>query len=498
MQTPLSQSYTSADLAGGNSSLPGIALAPRRSRERVSLIAALALADALCVASAFALAYVLRFKINIGAFYDPPNSPLLFYSTLVFWLVPLVLATFAAYRLYALDQLFDGFDEYVRVLSAGTLSIIVVIFVSFLFDDRLIISRAWMLISWILLLTIVAAGRFVMRRMIYRIRRTGYLTKRVIVLGSGAQTDELARHLHGTASSGLQVAGVFAPQAIWDVKDDEQAESRLRRLLATTRAEGIVVSAASVSQETLARIVRELAELPTELHLVPGMYEILTTGVQVREVRGLPLVTMNKVRITGTDQFLKQTLDYTIATLVLLLLAPLLIGVALAVRITSPGPILHRRRVVGQCGRRFAALKFRTMYVDGDAILAGHPELLEQLEREGKLKRDPRITPIGHWLRRWSIDEFPQLFNVLRGQMSLVGPRMISEAELDHFGRWRENLSTVKPGLTGLWQVSGRSNLGYEDRVRLDMHYIRSYSIWADIEILARTIPAVLDGDGAY
>jgi lipopolysaccharide/colanic/teichoic acid biosynthesis glycosyltransferase len=138
------------------------------------------------------------------------------------------------------------------------------------------------------------------------------------------------------------------------------------------------------------------------------------------------------------------------------------------------------------------------MYVNGAAILAEHPELQEALAKHGKLVEDPRVTPIGGWLRRWSIDELPQLLNVLRGQMSLVGPRMITADELDHFGHWRDNLLTVKPGLTGLWQVSGRSRLGYDERVRLDMYYIRSYTIWQDLEILLRTIPAVLRGVGAY
>lgn len=498
MQTPFGKLVASGEISSSDATWDVGRIAAKRVRERAALITALALIDALCVAAALALAYLLRFKTSIGAFYFPPDSPLRFYSTLVFYLVPLVLATFAIYRLYALDRLFDGFDEYVRVLSATTLSIIVVIFVSFLFDDRLVISRAWMLISWALILATVATGRFVMRRVVYRLRRAGHLTKRVLLCG-GADAVDLAHHLRSAAAGGLQVVGLFTPQALWDDGRDgsEGASQRLRQLIAGSGAETLIVSAASVPQATLSWIVRELADLPTEFQIVPGMYEILTTGVQVREVRGLPLVTMNKVRIIGYDRLMKQALDYTVAAFVLVALSPVLLGIALAVRLTSPGPVLHRRRVVGQCGRRFNALKFRTMYVDGDAILARYPELAAKLAREGKLLDDPRITPLGKWLRRWSLDEFPQLLNVLGGQMSLVGPRMISEAELDHFGHWRENLSTVKPGLTGLWQVSGRSNLGYEDRVRLDMHYIRSYSIWSDIEILMRTIPAVLVGTGA-
>lgn len=496
MQPPLEQSLIMVERSGAAT----VRVATNRALGRTLLLSLLITADAASVAGAFALAYALRFKTSIGAFYVPPDSPLSFYSTLVFWLVPMVVATFAVYRLYALDRLFNGFDEYVRVLSATTLAMIVVVLVSFLFDDRLIISRAWMLISWALILAAMSINRFLVRRLVYRLRHAGHLIQRVIVLGGERDAWVLARHLHAAATDGLQVAGVYNPQSLWDGEAmPGESSTRLRQLVEATGAEAIIVSAASVPQESLSRVVREIANLPTELHIVPGMYEILTTGVQVRDISGLPLVTMNKVRITGYDRLMKQALDLAIATVALLVLSPVLLAIAIAVRLTSTGPILHRRRVVGQCGSRFYALKFRTMRHGGDAWLrTNHPDLAAILTSEGKLKDDPRITGIGRWLRRWSLDELPQLFNVLRGQMSLVGPRMISEAELEHFGNWRENLSTVKPGLTGLWQVSGRSNLGYEDRVRLDMHYIRSYSIWSDIEILARTLPAVLAGEGAY
>lgn len=489
MQSPLSQHLGTENVALSVGTRVRSALG-RRARDRTALTIALALGDALAVCAAFTLAYLLRFKTAVGAFYVPPNSPLLFYSSLVFWLVPLILITFAAYRLYHLDELFDGVEEYTRIVSATTLSIILVILVSFFFDDRLIISRAWLILSWALLMLCVGVGRFLMRRVVYALRRAGRLGRRVLLVG-GQDAVDLGGQLHTSSAGGFHVARVVDPRTLGNT-------GRLSQLLAETRSEAVVISAASVPQEILSTIVRELSTLPTDLHIVPGMYDVLTTGVQVRTLRGLPLVTMNKVRITGVELLVKQLVDYAVAALALLVLAPLLLGIALAIRLTSPGPIFHRRRVVGQCGRRFNALKFRTMYVDGDAILARRPELAECLAREGKLVEDPRVTPIGRRLRRWSLDEVPQLFNVLWGQMSLVGPRMISEGELAHFGSWRENLTTVKPGLTGLWQVSGRSNLGYEDRVRLDMHYIRTYSIWSDLEILARTVPAVIAGVGAY
>jgi lipopolysaccharide/colanic/teichoic acid biosynthesis glycosyltransferase len=154
--------------------------------------------------------------------------------------------------------------------------------------------------------------------------------------------------------------------------------------------------------------------------------------------------------------------------------------------------------VLGQGGKEFDALKFRTMYVNGEEILAKHPELKAELARNQKLKNDPRITRVGNFLRKYSIDEIPQLINVLAGQMSIVGPRMISPEEMEKYGKWRWNLLTVKPGITGLWQISGRSDVSYAERVRLDMYYIRNYTMWADLRIIWRTIPVVLGGKGAY
>jgi lipopolysaccharide/colanic/teichoic acid biosynthesis glycosyltransferase len=147
---------------------------------------------------------------------------------------------------------------------------------------------------------------------------------------------------------------------------------------------------------------------------------------------------------------------------------------------------------------QFDALKFRTMRIDGAAILAANPELMDELATTHKIRGDPRITRVGWVLRKYSLDELPQLFNVLKGEMSLVGPRMISPPELSAYGQWAVNLLTVRPGLTGLWQVSGRSDVPYEERVRLDMFYIRNYSIWLDLQLIFRTLPVVLSGKGAY
>ncbi len=199
-----------------------------------------------------------------------------------------------------------------------------------------------------------------------------------------------------------------------------------------------------------------------------------------------------------TQRFLKAILDYLVVFPALLLIWPLLLGLAIAVRLDSPGPVIYRRRVLGKNGRVFHAFKFRTMYINGDEIIAQYPKLKMELEREYKLKCDPRVTPVGKMLRKFSLDELPQLFNILLQDMSIVGPRIITPEEITQYGENGEELMTVMPGLTGLWQASGRSNTGYDKRVTLDMQYIRTWSIWLDIKILFKTIPAVLKGDGAY
>jgi exopolysaccharide biosynthesis polyprenyl glycosylphosphotransferase len=369
--------------------------------------------------------------------------------------------------------------------------------VSFFFDGDLVISRGWVVASWLALILFVAIGRFLARRIIYRLRARGFAARRIAIIAGEGDAEQLRERFLESPQSGFNVASVIAPQVIAPDTPATEDELSLQDYIVRDDIEEIVVSSASVSQLVLERVVRELAQLPTVLHIVPGMYEIQTTGVNAHEIRGLPLVTLNKVRITGVDFVMKRILDYGVAGMTLLVLSPLIVLLTVLVKTTSPGPVFHRRRVLGERGRPFDALKFRTMYVDGDAILARNPELLERLEEHGKLEDDPRITPVGRWLRRWSLDELPQLLNVIIGQMSLVGPRMITPEELRRFGHWRDNLITVKPGLTGLWQVSGRSNLEYSDRVRLDMYYIRTYSIWQDLEILFRTVPAVLRGVGA-
>jgi lipopolysaccharide/colanic/teichoic acid biosynthesis glycosyltransferase len=193
----------------------------------------------------------------------------------------------------------------------------------------------------------------------------------------------------------------------------------------------------------------------------------------------------------------KRLIDLIGASVALVLLSPVLIAAALAVKLYDGGPAVYRRRCVG-CDGDFDALKLRSMRVDADRYLEQHPELLAEFQRNYKLNNDPRVTPVGAFLRKTSIDELPQLFNVLRGEMSLVGPRMITRPELDKYGDKRDALLTVKPGMTGYWQVAGRQEVEYGDRVEMDMYYIRHWSLGLDLQILFKTPWKVLKREGAH
>jgi exopolysaccharide biosynthesis polyprenyl glycosylphosphotransferase len=273
----------------------------------------------------------------------------------------------------------------------------------------------------------------------------------------------------------------------------------IREIVQRHGVEDLIVAITALDRDELLRLYEEVDPLPVHLRLSSGLYELLTTRVAVRTLGTVPLMSLQKNRLHRGEVIVKTALESTLAVVGLALLFPVLLAIAVWIRVDSPGSVFYRRRVLGACGKQFDAFKFRTMHVNGDELLKERPEAADELRLNHKLKDDPRITRAGRWLRKYSLDEAPQLLNVLLGQMSLVGPRMITPDEGEKYGRQRMNLLSVKPGITGLWQVSGRSDLSYEERVRIDMYYVRNYSVWLDLQILLiQTLPAVLNRRGAY
>lgn len=467
----------------------------------------LVVGDALVLLIAFSLAYWLRFTVGLAVSTDIVPNPQE-YLVLSVLLIPVWLTIFALFGLYNFNMLLGDITEYGRVFNAVTWGMMVVIVYGFL-NPEFVIARAWLVFSWVFAALLISMFRFSMRRIAYRARRFGYFVTPTIIVGTNKEAIALADQLRDSAGSGLEIAG-FVSVRSGDVHIlNEQVHGLkvlgsvedISEILDTHGIEEVVIATTAMDSEQLVEVSQRLTSQHdgVRMRLSSGLYEVFTTGMEVTTRNSVPLASLRKLRLTRAETLAKSALDYSLILLALPMLLPLFAILAVMVKLDSPGPIFYRRKVLGVGGRPFDAFKFRTMYVNGNAILDQHPELKAELERTHKLKNDPRITPIGKFLRRTSLDELPQLINVLLGQMSLVGPRMISPSEHELYGRMKLNLLTVKPGLTGMWQVSGRSDLSYDDRVRLDMVYIRNYSIWTDIQILFfQTLPAVTKGRGAY
>ena len=476
---------------------------PRQLQWRL-FIGALFLVDFLMLGIAFRLAYNIRFNLNIAVFQDDVVPVQHFYQTIVFFLIPIWLVVFTFLGLYNRKNLVGGTREYAKVFNSTAIGMFLVISTGFLLPE-FVFARGWLLLSGCLAFTLVAFARFVMRRGIYTLRGHGYFLSPALIVGANDEGQSLASQLMSWKTSGFLITGFIDKK----LPAGEQVVGHLRCLGHLDDLEAVVkrydveeiilASSAFSSRDGLLDIFKRYGVASgISVRLSSGLYEIITTGLTVNEFAYVPLVEVNQVRLSGFDRVLKAILDYSITIPAVILLSPFFLLAGLAIKLDSPGPVIHRRRVKGVNGREFGAFKFRTMYVNGDEILETHPELKDELERNHKLKNDPRVTRVGRILRKTSMDELPQLFNVLFGDMSLVGPRMISPVEISEYNQWDINLLTVRPGITGLWQVSGRSDVTYEQRVRYDMHYIRNWTIWLDLQLLFQTIPAVIKRRGAY
>lgn len=476
-------------------------LLPLTSTRRTSLITfSLILGDILTISLAFWLAYQLRFFILPYPALIIPS----YYLKIFLLFLPLWILIFWAYRLYSPRILFGGVEEYAQAFNAVTLGSGAILFLDFILVRQDGISRGWFLIFWVSAIILTELFRFGMRRLVYFLRSRDHLLIQSIIVNADGEGVALYEHLKNWHKSGLRVIGfiddhlspgdkvVNGIHVLGTLQD-------LEEIIHSRKVEEVIVATGSLKRGQLTDIYRTLAPFPEiKLRFSSGLFEMISTGLYIKEMANVPLIEVNKVRITGLHAVNKTLIDYVGASLGLILLSPIYGLIAFLIRLDSPGPIFYRHRVLGLNGRSFDAFKFRTMFENSDDIFDLNPSLREEFEQNFKLKDDPRVTRVGRFLRQTSLDELPQLFNVLLGQMSIVGPRYITLQEAAKYGRWGTNLQTVKPGITGLWQVSGRSDVSYDERIRLDMYYIRNWSIWLDLHLILRTIPAVIQRKGAY
>jgi exopolysaccharide biosynthesis polyprenyl glycosylphosphotransferase len=467
------------------------------------LISFMLVSDFLMVGFGFRFAYWIRFQLNLPFFVDEAFASPTYYQGLVVLIIPTWILIFLLAGLYKQENLLGGVDEYNLLFSANTISVLTVVAVGF-FKPDLVFARGWVIVSWISTFFYTALGRFMIRRGVYFLRTKNWFLTNSVIIGFNDEASSMAEQLQFVRKSGLRLLGfvdchvepgkpVFKDlKCLGNIKD-------LDTIISKFRIKELILTSSALDRDQVLNIYKVYGMSDQiSLHMSSGVYEIITTGMKVKEFAWVPLVEVNKVRLTGLNLNLKLLMDYGLTIPGLILISPLLLLISLIIKLDDHGPILHRRTVMGVNGKTFDAFKFRTMAVNGDEILKQFPEKLEELERTHKIKDDPRITKFGKLLRKASLDELPQLFNVLRNEMSLVGPRMISPEEMIEYQKWGMNLLTVKPGITGKWQVSGRSDLSYQQRVNMDMYYIRNWSIWLDIQLLIQTLPAILSKRGAY
>ncbi|MCU1614060.1 MAG: wcaJ2 [Frankiales bacterium] len=395
-----------------------------------------------------------------------------------------------------------GSDEYRRVGRAGFSLLAVAGFVSY--AAGLDLSRALVVVAVPLLTVVTMWGRYLARCQLRRLRARGLCTKRVIVVGRGGAVLELTARLRHEHYAGMDVVALCVTAGdrarVADITDVPVGGlDDVMRLAADLAVDTIAVTSAS---ETAAQYLRHLSwQLEgsgIELLVAPGLIEVAGPRLHIRPFEGLPLLSVEQPRFEGWQRMVKGGVDRCVAALILVVTAPVLLGIGLAVRLSSPGPVLYRQERVGLNGRVFSMLKFRSMVADADQQIDA---LRDGNISDGplfKLRVDPRVTPLGRRLRRLSLDELPQLINVLTGSMSLVGPRPPLPVEVARYDSSVSRRLLVKPGLTGLWQISGRSDLSWDEAVRLDLRYVENWSLAADLLIIWKTFRAVLSRSGAY
>lgn len=445
---------------------------------------------------------IQRFEKATAGF-NGANVDATWFHTVTYFLLPLGwLVVLWGNRAYDRRYLGIGTEEFKRVIRAG---VTVAASVSFLaFATKTALSRLSVATALIGALVLILFFRLLARAVLHTIRRrAGHAAHRMVLVGTLHEALEVYTAVTRSPAAGLipvaihltdgyaAARGIETPVPIYAGRD----------VLALVREVGgdtiAVCGSASSEPGELRRLAWQLEGSGIDLVVAPQLTDIAGPRVHIRPIEGLPLLHVEEPTLSGPALLAKNLLDRLAAGLGLLLLTPLFISVAIAIRISDRGPVFFRQRRVGHEGHTFRVWKFRTMYGDAEDRLAG---LVDQNETDGmlfKIKEDPRVFPVGRFLRASSIDELPQLINVLKGEMSLVGPRPLPADDGDFLGDVRRRL-LVRPGMTGLWQVSGRSDLSWDEAVRLDLYYVDNWSLAYDLSILWRTIGVVLARKGAY
>ncbi|MEH1167537.1 sugar transferase [Micromonospora sp. CPCC 205539] len=469
-----------------------------RADER-SYVRVLVVLDTTVLILALLVGYVARFGD------DEPTGSEIPYVLVAPGLVLAWLISLKALGCYDDRVVGYGADEYRRVTTASLRLAGAIAIAGYIADVG--VSRGFLGITFGVGTIGLVVARFAARKRLHRARSRGAgWSRKVLVVGDTAHVLELVHTLRREPYAGYQVVGACIPDALLapvaQRLGDVPVVGSFRGIPDAATAIGADTVAVTASGElTAARLRRlgwQLEGTGVDLVVAPALTDVAGPRIHTRPVAGLPLIHVEAPEFRGARKLVKGFVDRSASSLALALLFPLIVFISLAIKLDSRGPVLFRQVRVGRGGQEFGVFKFRTMVVNADALLA---ELAARNETDGlmfKMRDDPRVTRVGRLLRKWSLDELPQLVNVLLGQMSMVGPRPPLPSEVARYDGDVARRLLVKPGMTGLWQVSGRSDLSWEDGIRLDLYYVENWSLAADLTILWKTFGAVLNSRGAY
>ena len=462
------------------------------------------LTDIPLINLAFALAYLLRYELQwFRAVEEGYYISYEAYLPIALGLTVISLVVFRLEGAYDKQKRNRGWlDDIYTVLNGATTSIMVMVFITF-FLQPLYYSRLIFFYAALLIIVVLSLARLARSIVIDALRQRGVGVDRVVIVGAGEVGRTVIANLVAQPRLGYRVVGY-----VDDNPDKGNVDmgpikglgsiDRLPALISELDVDEVIITLPWMSHRKISSILAQCEREDVRARIVPDLFQMRLSRVDIEDLNGIPLLGMRDQTISGWNLVVKRSIDLVASLLGLVVLAPVLLVMAIAIMLDSPGPVLFRQARIGKNGREFSIYKFRSMEKDAEERL---PELQNLNEAEGplfKIREDPRRTRVGRWLRKTSLDELPQLYNVLSGEMSLVGPRPHLPEEILRYQPWHRKRLEVVPGLTGLPQVSGRSNLSFDETAFLDLYYIQNWSLSLDIMILLRTVPHVLFGDGAF
>ncbi|MCG2768241.1 MAG: undecaprenyl-phosphate glucose phosphotransferase [Anaerolineae bacterium] len=461
------------------------------------------LADAVLINIAFFVAYKVRYQLQWFREVEPRYyHPYGVFLPSALGLMAILLLIYWWDGVYSTSRgrtWLDKSNDLLRGTMTGTAAMMLIVFIYRpFFYSRLIFGYAGVFVF-----VLLNIGRLLEGAVRERLRRRGIGVRRALIVGAGEIGRTVMRNLMAQPEIGYEVVGFVddAPEKGHTDMGRLKAlgdTANIPTMVAEHAIDEVIITLPWISHRKIMRVIAQCERQNVRVKLVPDMFQISISQVELEVINGIPMLGVREPSIRGWNRAVKRTVDVLVVSLGLVILSPLMALIALAIRLNSQGPVIFKQIRVGRDGEEFLVYKFRTMREDAEDT-KGH--LSDQNEAQGpifKIRDDPRCTRVGRFLRRSSLDELPQLYNVLRGEMSLIGPRPPIPDEVKQYKPWQQRRLETSPGITGLWQVSGRSDLTFDEMVLLDLFYIENWSLLLDIKIALRTIPTIMLGTGAY